>query len=47
MQSNDDNAIVQHQDGNDLTRNKDTWEINGQDSADLKLCSTYINFLKE
>ena len=46
FQSNDDNAIVQHQDGNDLTRNKDTWEINGQDSSDLKLCSTYINFLK-
>ncbi|MEP6684598.1 MAG: SusD/RagB family nutrient-binding outer membrane lipoprotein [Parafilimonas sp.] len=44
--SNDDNAIVQHQDGTDLTRNKDTWEINGQDSADLKLCTTYIDFLK-
>jgi hypothetical protein len=46
MESNDDNAIVQHQDGADITRNKDTWEINGQDSSDLKLCSTYINFLK-
>ncbi|MBV9961386.1 MAG: SusD/RagB family nutrient-binding outer membrane lipoprotein [Parafilimonas sp.] len=46
FQSNDDNAIVQHQDGADITRNKDTWEINGQDSADLKLCSTYIDFLK-
>ena len=47
MQSNDDNAIVQHQDGNDVTQNKDTWKIYGQDSADLKLCSTYINFLKD
>lgn len=46
FESNDDNAIVQHQDGSDITRNKDTWEINGQDSADLKLCSTYIDFLK-
>jgi hypothetical protein len=45
--SNDDDAIVQHQDGNDITRNKDTWEINGQDSSDLKLCKTYIDFLKE
>lgn len=47
MQSNDDNAIVQHQAGNDETINKDAWEINGQDSTDLKLCSTYINFLKD
>ena len=47
FQSNADNAIVEHQDGADITRNKDTWEINGQDSADLKLCSTYINFLKD
>lgn len=47
FQSNADDAIVQHQAGNDLTRNKDTWEINGQDSADLKLCSTYINYLKD
>lgn len=47
FKSNADNAIVQHQAGNDLTRNKDTWEINGQDSADLKLCSTYIDFLKK
>lgn len=47
MLSNDDNAIVQHEDGSNLTINKDSWEINGQDSADLKLCSTYINFLKE
>lgn len=47
MQSNNDNAIVQHQDGNDITINKDSWEIHGQDSADLKLCSRYINFLKD
>ncbi len=46
MESNDDNAIVQHEDGNGLTINKDSWEIHGQDSSDLKLCSTYINFLK-
>ncbi len=46
MQSNDDNAIVQHQDGSDITRNKDTWEINGQDSADLKLCDVYVDFLR-
>ncbi len=47
MQSNDDNAIVQHQDGNNVTQNRDAWSIYGQDSADLKLCSTYINFLKD
>lgn len=47
MQSNDDNAIVQHQDGNDVTKNRDSWSIYGQDSADLKLNATYINFLKE
>ena len=47
MQSNDDNAIVQHQAGNNVTQNRDAWSIYGQDSADLKLCSTYISFLKD
>ncbi|MFT4152317.1 SusD/RagB family nutrient-binding outer membrane lipoprotein [Parafilimonas sp.] len=47
MESNDDNAIVQHEDGSDLTINRDSWEIHGQDSADLKLCSTYIDYLKD
>lgn len=47
MRSNDDNAIVQHQGGNDVTQNRDAWSIYGQDSADLKLCKTYIDFLKD
>ncbi|MBS1502771.1 MAG: SusD/RagB family nutrient-binding outer membrane lipoprotein [Bacteroidetes bacterium] len=47
MQSNDDNAIVQHQPGNNVTQNRDAWAIFGQDSTDVKLCSTYINFLKD
>ena len=46
MQSNDDNAIVQHQDGNSVTQNRDSWSIYGQDSTDLKLDSTYITFLQ-
>ncbi len=46
MINNDDNAIVQHVYSNDLTINRDAWEINGQDSTDLKLCSTFIDFFK-
>jgi hypothetical protein len=45
MASNDDNAVVEHELGQE-TQNRDTWEILGQDSADLKLCDTYINNLK-
>ncbi|HVX28153.1 MAG TPA: SusD/RagB family nutrient-binding outer membrane lipoprotein [Parafilimonas sp.] len=44
MMSNDDNAIVQHNAGN--FQNRDAYEINGQDSADLKLCKTFIDTLK-
>jgi len=45
MQSNNDNAIVQHELGSE-TQNRDSWSIIGQDSADLKLCSTYIDSLQ-
>jgi len=45
MQSNNDNAIVEHELGNE-TQNRDAWSILQEDSADLKLCSTYINMLK-
>lgn len=45
MESNDDNAIVQHEIGN-VTQNRDSWSILEQDSADLKLCKTYIDTLK-
>lgn len=45
MQSNADNAIVQHEMGNE-TQNRDSWSILQEDSADLKLCSTYIDSLQ-
>ncbi len=45
MQSNNDNAIVEHELGSE-TQNRDSWSIIGQDSADLKLCSTYIDSLQ-
>jgi hypothetical protein len=45
MQSNNDNAIVQHQVGTE-TQNRDAWSILDEDSADLKLCSTYIDTLQ-
>lgn len=45
MASNDDDAIVEHSLGQ-VTQNKDSWEIIGQDSTDLKLCRTYIDSLK-
>lgn len=45
MQSNDDNAIVQHSPG-EVTQNRDTWTILLQDSADLKFSKTYIDSLK-
>jgi hypothetical protein len=45
MASNDDNAIVEHEQGTE-TQNRDTWSILGEDSADLKLCSTYIDSLQ-
>jgi hypothetical protein len=45
MQSNDDNAIVQHEVG-ELTQNRDSWSILLEDSTDLKLCSTFINNMK-
>ncbi|MES1159754.1 MAG: SusD/RagB family nutrient-binding outer membrane lipoprotein [Bacteroidota bacterium] len=45
MTSNDDNAIVEHSPGT-LTQNRDSWSILEEDSADLKLCKTYIDTLK-
>jgi hypothetical protein len=45
MASNNDNAIVQHELGNE-TQNRDAWSILQEDSADLKLCSTYIDSLQ-
>jgi hypothetical protein len=45
MQSNADNAIVQHQLGN-VTQNRDAWSILQQDSTDLKLCKTYIDMMQ-
>jgi hypothetical protein len=45
MASNDDNAIVQHELGNE-TQNRDAWSIIGNDPLDLKLCRTYIDSLK-
>ena len=43
MSSNDDNAIVQHQDGLQLTANRDAIEIFGGDSTDFHLSKTYID----
>ncbi|HTI89925.1 MAG TPA: SusD/RagB family nutrient-binding outer membrane lipoprotein [Puia sp.] len=45
MASNNDNAIVEHSPGT-LTQNRDAWSILEEDSADLKLCRTYIDTLK-
>jgi hypothetical protein len=45
MNSNDDNAIVEHAEGT-LTQNRDAWSILEEDSSDLKLCKTYIDTLK-
>lgn len=45
MTSNDDNAIVEHELGNE-TQNRDAWSIIQEDSTDLKLCSTYIDSLQ-
>ena len=46
FQSNADNAIVQHQDGNQLTQNRDALEIFGNDSTDLKLSSVLVSGMK-
>lgn len=43
MTSNDDNAIVQHQDGVPLTANRDAVEIFGNDSTDFRLSKTFID----
>jgi hypothetical protein len=45
MTSNDDNAIVEHELGTE-TQNRDSWSILEEDSADLKLSSTYIDSLQ-
>jgi len=46
MQSNDDNAIVQHQDGIAVTANRDATEIFGNDSTDFRLSKTFIDNMK-
>jgi hypothetical protein len=46
MTSNNDNAIVEHELGSE-TQNRDAWSIIGNDSADYKLCSTYIDSLQK
>lgn len=46
MTSNDDNAIVQHQDGLAVTQNRDAVQIFGNDSTDFRLSSTYISNMK-
>ncbi len=47
MQSNNDNAIVQHLlSANALTTNQDAAQILSQDSTDLKLCKTFIDTMQ-
>ena len=46
MESNDDNAIVQHQGGLQLTANRDAVEIFGGDSTDFRLSKTYVDNMK-
>lgn len=46
MSSNDDNAIVQHTNTINLNWNRDAWSILLEDSTDVKLCSTFIDTLK-
>ena len=45
MTSSDDNAVVYHSLGQ-ITQNRDTWTILLQDSADLKLCKTFVDSMK-
>ncbi len=48
MQSNDDNAIVQHAlSANSLTSNQDAAQIFSQDSTDIRLSSTIISNMKK
>lgn len=47
MASNDDNAIVQHQAGLDITANRDATEIFGNDSTDLRLSNTFIGYMHQ
>jgi len=37
QKANDDNAVVQHQAGSDVTQNRDAWSIYGQGHADFKI----------
>jgi hypothetical protein len=47
MQSNDDNAIVQHvQTANALTSNQDAVQIYGNDSVDLRLSDTIVRYMQ-
>jgi len=47
MQSNADNAIVQHvESGNALTSNQDAVQIFGNDSVDIRLSDTLVNNMK-
>ncbi|SDT07874.1 Starch-binding associating with outer membrane [Mucilaginibacter mallensis] len=48
MQSNNDNAIVEHiESGNALTSNQDAVQIFGNDSLDLRLSDTLVNNMKK
>jgi hypothetical protein len=46
MTSNNDNAIVQHTNTQQLNWNKDAWGIISEDSTDLKLSKAFIDTLK-
>jgi hypothetical protein len=46
MQSNDDDAVVQHIIGS-VYQNRDAWTILQEDSGDIRLSDTYINSMKE
>jgi len=45
MQSNNDNAVLQHALGSSF-QNRDAWVILQEDSGDIRLCSTFIDSLK-
>lgn len=47
LQSNADNAIIQHQDGLAVTQNRDALQLFGNDTTDFRLSSTYISNMKK
>lgn len=46
MESNDDNAVIQHVDGLAITANRDATEIFGNDSTDLRLSKTFVGYMQ-